>query len=133
MDVPASALRAGCAARRVALLAGAVACLALTAAAAVADDHAPARFRGTGRADPIRVTNVRALPGPATGHATIAFDLAWDHSWRAAWEVDETRHGGKGPLRMENWDAAWVFAKFLTPGSDRHTHAMLSASAASPP
>lgn len=103
--------------------------LAATVVAA-AEDPAAARFRGTGRADPIRVTNVRRTAGPGAGQSTVTFDLAWDHSWRAAWEVDEKQHGGKGPLRLENWDAAWVFAKFRVPSAAGHAHAILAASAA---
>lgn len=75
MDFPASFPRA-CAARSFVVLAGAVAGLALASAAVAADDHALARFRGPGRADPIRVTNVRGLPGPVAGQGTIVFDLA---------------------------------------------------------
>lgn len=103
--------------------------LAATLAVA-ADDPAAARFRGTGRADPIRITNVHRTAGPGAGQSTISFDLAWDHSWRAAWEIDGKERGGKATPQLENWDAAWVFAKFLAPGSDRHAHAVLSARAA---
>ncbi len=93
---------------------------------AIADDNADARFKGTGRADPIRIENVRRVDGPAAGQSSITFDLAWDHSWRAAWEVDEKQHGGKGALKLESWDAAWVFVKFRRPGADSYSHAMLS-------
>jgi len=31
-------------------------------------------------------------------------------------------------LKLESWDAAWVFVKFRSPGADQHSHAMLSAS-----
>lgn len=130
MQVPAFSPRAGHDWRFPAALAWAAACLVLTPGPLVADDHAAARFRGAGRADPIRVTNVRRTAGPGAGQSTITFDLAWDHSWRASWEVSEKEHGGPGGPRLENWDAAWVFAKFLAPGSDRHAHAMLSARAA---
>lgn len=95
-------------------------------ARALADELAAARFRGTGRADPIRVTNARARSGSVAGQGTIAFDLAWDHSWRAAWRVDDEQHGGSGPLQLENWDAAWVFAKVRLPGADGWSHAVLS-------
>ena len=67
---------------------------------ALAGGHADARFRGTGRADPIRIANVRRSDGPAAGQSSITFDLAWDHSWRAAWEVSEEQHGGKGKLKL---------------------------------
>jgi len=104
-------------------------CGLLLAAAsnAWADDHADARFRGTDKADPVRITNVAVKPSGSAGAADVTFDLAWDHSWRAAWEVSEEQHGGKGPLKLESWDAAWVFVKFRSPGADQHSHAMLSA------
>lgn len=92
--------------------------------AARADDPAAARFRGTGKADPIRVGNVTAAT--AGGKTTITCDVAWDHSWRAGWEVPEKAHGGKGPLKLENWDAAWLFAKFRAAGADGWSHATLS-------
>ena len=97
----------------------------------VAADHDPAaaRFRGTGKADPIRIANIKAASGPS-GQASVSFDLAWDHSWRAAWDVPEQAHGGKGTLKLENWDAAWVFAKFRKAGTDGWSHATLSAKAA---
>ena len=100
------------------------------ASGARADDHADARFRGTGKADPIRIENVRRSDGPVAGQSSITFDLAWDHSWRAAWEVGQQQHGGKGALKLESWDAAWVFVKFRSPGADRWSHAMLSTNQA---
>jgi len=99
----------------------------LTSALSVlADDHADARFKGTGKADPVRISNVAVKPSGSSGAADVTFDLAWDHSWRAAWEVDEKQHGGTGPLRLESWDAAWVFVKFHKPGADGWSHVMLS-------
>jgi hypothetical protein len=94
-----------------------------------AADPAAARFRGTGKADPVRIANIRKAAGPA-GQSAITFDLAWDHSWRAAWQVPEQAHGGKGTLNLESWDAAWVFAKFRKAGADGWSHATLSAKAA---
>jgi len=81
-----------------------VACgLLLAAASAVlADDHAQARFRGTGKADPIRIENVRRSDGPAVGQSSVTFDLAWDHSWRATWTESAERTGGKKPLQLES-------------------------------
>ena len=92
-------------------------------------DPAAARFRGTGKADPIRIADIKKAAGPS-GQSAITFDLAWDHSWRAAWEVPEQAHGGKGTLRLESWDAAWVFAKFRKAGTNFWSHATLSAKAA---
>jgi len=107
-----------------ALLAAAV--LLLNTSVGPAEDHADARFRGTGKADPIRIENVRRVEGPAVGQTSVTFDLAWDHSW----ELGAEQTGGKGPLKLESWDAAWVFVKFRKPGADSYSHAMLSISAA---
>ena len=101
-----------------------VAVIVATMASARADDPAAARFRGTVKADPIRVGN--GATAAAGGKATITFDVAWDHSWRAAWEVPEKAHGGKGAVKVENWDAAWLFAKYRAPGADGWSHATLA-------
>jgi len=100
---------------------------------AVAGNDPEARFRGTGKADPIRIENVRRFDGPGAGQSTLTFDLAWDHSWRAAWEVSPQQHGGKGKLSLENWDAAWVFVKFHEAGANGWLHATLSTSKADHP
>jgi formylglycine-generating enzyme required for sulfatase activity len=89
-----------------------------------AGEPAAARFQGTGKADPIRITNVACQP--AEGAGAVTFDLAWDHSWRAAWTVPAEQHGGQGTLAVENWDAAWVFVKFRQPGAEGWSHATLS-------
>ena len=104
--------------------------LLAAASAALADDHADARFKGARKADPIRITKVAVKPSASAGAAEVTFDLAWDHSWRAAWEVAPKQHGGKGPLKLESWDAAWVFVKYRKPGEDRWSHATLSTGAA---
>jgi len=100
--------------------------LLAVASHALADEHAAARFRGTGKSDPIRIENVRRSDGPSAGQSTITFNVAWDHSWRAAWEVSAEQTGGKAPLKLESWDAAWVFLKFRKRGDDSWSHAMLS-------
>jgi len=105
------------------------AALLLNASVVMADGHAAARFKGTGKADPIRIENVRRLDGAAAGQSSVTFDLAWDWSWRAAWEVGEQQHGGKGALKLESWDAAWVFAKFRKGGDKGWSHAALSTKA----
>ena len=89
-------------------------------------DAAAARFRGTGKADPIRIENVRRTDGPVAVRSTITFDLAWDHSWRAAWNVEAEQHGGKGTIKLESWDAAWVFVKFRQGRDGQWFHAMLA-------
>ncbi|MBM4163662.1 MAG: formylglycine-generating enzyme family protein [Lentisphaerae bacterium] len=118
-----------------------VALLAALAAPA-ADTAADARFGGSGQADPIRIGQVRLAAGPAPGQSIITCDVAWDHSWRAVWEVPEHAYTlfypdpiynrpqdqkweGKPPIKLENWDAAWVFAKFRAPGGEWR-HATLS-------
>ena len=107
-----------------------IATLLLTCTSLIAAvDPAEARFRGTGKADPIRIINVRRADGPAAGQSSVTFDLAWDHSWRAAWDVAPEQTGGTGTLKLESWDAAWVFAKFHKPGADDWSHATLSTSA----
>jgi formylglycine-generating enzyme required for sulfatase activity len=103
--------------------------LALTVASAFADDSSTARFKGSGKVDLARISNVAVKPSGEAGVGTITFDLAWDWSWRAAWEVDAAQTGGKEKLKLENWDAAWVFVKYRLPGG-AWRHAMLAAEAA---
>jgi hypothetical protein len=46
-------------------------------------------------------------------YTEVTFDLSWSGSWRAKWtEPAETSITHK-PMEVENWDAAWVFVKFL--------------------
>jgi hypothetical protein len=110
------------------------ACFALALAAVVptfaADPGlADARFKGSGKVDLARISNVAVKPSGEAGVGTITFDLAWDWSWRAAWEVEAAQTGGKEKLKLENWDAAWVFVKYRLPGGPWR-HAMLAAEAA---
>ncbi|MBM4020519.1 MAG: hypothetical protein FJ288_19740, partial [Planctomycetes bacterium] len=72
---------------------------------------------------------MRRADGPAAGQSSVTCDIAWDHSWRAAWEVAPEQHGGTGALKLESWDAAWVFVKFRKPGADGWLHATLSTNA----
>ena len=90
---------------------------------------ANARFKGSGKVDLARISNVVAKPSGEAGVGMITFDLAWDWSWRAAWEVDAAQTGGKDKLKLENWDAVWVFVKYRLPGGSWR-HAMLAADAA---
>jgi hypothetical protein len=127
-------------------LATTTALLLASLSASAADKPANARFKGSGKADPVRIENVRLTNSPAAGQSAIAFDLAWDHSWREAWEVpqqdcvlfyphemynrpQDQKWEGKPPLKLENWDAAWVFAKFRVPDGPWR-HATLSPLAA---
>jgi formylglycine-generating enzyme required for sulfatase activity len=120
--------------------------LLLASLTAPAAEQAAARYRGSGKADPIRIENVRLTNSPVAGQSGIALDLAWDHSWRVAWEASgqdcalfyahdlynraqDQKWDEKPPLKLENWDAAWVFVKFRAPGGVWR-HATLSPLAA---
>jgi len=114
----------------------AIAMLLLTCTSVLPAEADPeARFGGTGKADPMRIANVKCKPSGVEGASSVAFDLAWDHSWRAAWGVPAQQHGGTGALKLESWDAAWMFVKFRKPGADGWSSATLSTNAAdhSPP
>lgn len=66
----------------------------------------------TGYANNIRVSNISLENlNEGDGWVHVEFDLAWDNSWRLS----------AGP---SNWDAAWVFVKYRTNGSD-WTHATI--------
>jgi len=70
-----------------------------------------ARFRGAPTYD-FGVTNVR-WEAATPEYSYVTFDLSWSFSWRAKWsEPAETSCNGK-PIEVENWDAAWIFVKFL--------------------
>jgi hypothetical protein len=83
--------------------------------------------------DTIRITNVIWKAG-ARDDNTVTFDLAWDNSWRAKWEEPAEKNVTGKPLKVESWDAAWVFVKFLTretgAKSNLWQHAILDADAA---
>jgi len=96
--------------RSLAALLGAAALLA-SAAGAVAANDPNARFRGAPSYD-LAVTNVR-WESATREYSYVTFDLSWSFSWRAAWvEPAKTSVTGRD-LRVENWDAAWVFVKHL--------------------
>ena len=86
-----------------------VAALLATASRARADNDPAARFRGAPTYD-LAVTNVK-WEAATEQHSYVMFDLSWSYSWRAAWVEDNSVTGA--PLKVENWDAAWVFVKFL--------------------
>ena len=70
-----------------------------------------ARFRGAPTYD-FGVTNVKWEAG-TEDYSWVTFDLSWSFSWRAKWvEPAATSATGKD-LEVENWDAAYVFVKFL--------------------
>ncbi len=61
-------------------------------------------------ANGIAVTNVALWNmNPAQKSVYVNFDVSWRNSWRGS----------------DNWDAAWVFVKFLAPGSSVWQHATL--------
>ncbi|MBM4148794.1 MAG: hypothetical protein FJ224_07100, partial [Lentisphaerae bacterium] len=80
-------------------------------------------------ADSVKVTNVKVAVG-AENFSTITFDLAWDNSWRAAWEEPADKNVTGKRLHVESWDAVWVFAKFLPAGASAFSHATLDTDAA---
>jgi formylglycine-generating enzyme required for sulfatase activity len=56
----------------------------------------------------IQVTNVRVTGQDSlAGTTRLIFDLSWEKSWRYSL-----------PSGINNWDAAWVFAKFRVGGAD---------------
>ncbi len=59
-------------------------------------------------------------------YSAVTFDLSWDHSWRAAWTEPADKNVTGKPLKIESWDAAWVFLKFRMPGAKVFSHATLS-------
>ncbi|MCJ8332412.1 MAG: formylglycine-generating enzyme family protein, partial [Lentisphaeria bacterium] len=56
----------------------------------------------------------------------INFKLAWDNSWREVRTLADGSHVGKGEIKVENWDAAWVFVKFRRKHAAAWSHATLS-------
>jgi hypothetical protein len=81
--------------------------------------------------DTIRITNVTWKAG-AREDNSVTFDLAWDNSWRAKWEEPAEKNVTGKPLKVESWDAAWVFIKFLDEThakSNLWQHALLDADA----
>jgi formylglycine-generating enzyme required for sulfatase activity len=69
------------------------------------------RFRGPLAYD-FGVTNITWEAGTEE-YSFVTFDLSWSYSWRAKWtEPAATSVTGKD-IELENWDAAWVFVKFL--------------------
>ncbi len=78
-------------------------------------------------ANSIAVTNTALQDAPVSGQSFIQFDVSWSNSWRATWtEAAGDNVTGADPLSVENWDAAWVFAKYRTPDATGWKHATLS-------
>jgi hypothetical protein len=80
---------------------------------------------GTARASDIQVTSA------VREGDDITFNLAWENSWREVRTIAAGMHvAGEGELKVENWDAAWVFVKFRRAGAETWSHATLSINAA---
>ena len=91
-------------------MAGAAAGLAADASGVGEIDPA-ARFQGAPTYD-FAVTNVK-WEAATPEYSYVTFDLYWSYSWRQKWtEPAKTSATGKD-MEVENWDAAWVFVKFL--------------------
>ena len=105
------------------------------APAVKADVNADARFHGAPTYD-FGVTNVKWEAG-TKDYSFVTFDLSWSFSWRQKWtEPAKTSVTGKD-IEVENWDAAWVFVKFLPEKDSKESiernhwqHATLDKSAA---
>lgn len=97
-------------------------------AAPVAVQPAARPARQPNRADSIKVANVKWEAGTKE-YSTVSFDLAWAKSWRAEWEEPADRNVTGKPLKVESWDAAWVFVKYRPAGATDDLHATLSAKA----
>ncbi|HUS47678.1 MAG TPA: hypothetical protein VM098_06140, partial [Phycisphaerae bacterium] len=85
--------------------------LLANASGVLAGNDPDARFRGAPTYD-LAVTNVR-WEAATKEHSYVTFDLSWSFSWKAKWTEPAERNVTGRPLEIENWDAAWVFVKFL--------------------
>ena len=91
-------------------LAGAAGVLAAGVLAAGDNDPA-ARFRGP-LTYAFGVTNVK-WEAATPEYSYVIFDLHWSYSWRAKWTEPAKMSATGQDMEVENWDAAWVFVKFL--------------------
>jgi hypothetical protein len=82
------------------------------------------------RVESITVANVKWEAGGAADQSVVTLDLAWDNSWRTKWEEPAEKNVTGKPLKLESWDAAWVFIKFRKPGDRDEEHATLSTDTA---
>ncbi len=93
------------------LLSGAARVLAEDPSAGLGANDPAARFHGAPIYD-FAVTNVK-WEAATPEYSYVTFDLSWSFSWRAKWvEPAATSVTGRD-MEVENWDAAWVFVKFL--------------------
>ena len=70
-----------------------------------------ARFHGAPTYD-LMVTNV-SWKVVNKDYTEVTFDLSWSGSWRVKWTESADKSVTGKPIEVENWDAAWVFVKFL--------------------
>jgi hypothetical protein len=75
--------------------------------------------------DTVKVTNLKWEAGTKE-YSFVTFDLAWSNSWRAAWMEPADKNVTGKSLKIESWDAAWVFVKIRKPGEAMVGHATLS-------
>ena len=102
-----------------ALLSIASAALADNPSTALGANDPEARFRGPPTYD-FGVTNVR-WEAATPEYSYVTFDLSWSFSWRAKWTEPADKNVTGKPLEVENWDAAWVFVKFLPEKDSRES------------
>ncbi|MEI6211357.1 MAG: hypothetical protein WCR06_06995 [bacterium] len=76
-----------------------------------AENEPAARFRGPLAYD-FGVTNITWEAGTEE-YSFVTFDLSWSYSWRAKWKEPAATSATGKDMELENWDAAWVFVKFL--------------------
>jgi hypothetical protein len=98
--------------------------LAAPAPKAVAKPAAPLPPMDGRQDDLPRIANVKVESGKE--FSTVSFDLTWKNSWRAKWEEPAEKNCTGKPLKIESWDAAWVFLKFRRPDTRVFSHATLS-------
>jgi formylglycine-generating enzyme required for sulfatase activity len=79
-------------------------------------------------ADALTIANLKWAPG-TKDYSTISFDLAWNNSWRTTWTEPADKNVTGKPLRLANWDAAWVFIKFRPTVTNALLHATVSPEA----
>jgi len=99
---------------------------------ATTNESAEARFRGgLPQTNQARITNIRQQNSPVDGQSELQFDLSWGNAWRAQWTEPAAKNVTGKDLAIENWSAAWVFAKYQMAGREQegYSHATLSAKA----
>ena len=91
---------------------------------------AAARFRGgPAESNQVRIDDIRLEQGTDAGQNTVRFNLSWGHTWREAWKEAAATSVTGAEMPLENWSAAWVFAKYRLAGREEegYFHATLSS------